>query len=96
MIKKRERIDIIYDILVALANKPQGLKPTHIMHKANLAHRQLKTYTQELIKQGFIKEITEKKNTKICITEKGHHMRNKIAEMRSFDDAFGLKREWDE
>lgn len=80
-------------MLKAIQEKPKGIKPTHLMYKANLAHRQLKTYVDELLKSESISIIETNKNQLIHINDKGNQLYNKIKEMRTFEDAFALEKE---
>ncbi|MFO7711520.1 MAG: winged helix-turn-helix domain-containing protein [Candidatus Woesearchaeota archaeon] len=90
MAKKRSRTDIIYDMLIAIQRKGGYIKPTHLMYKANLSHKQMNLYLDELMERSVIEKVKDKKNEYITITEKGTHFLNKIREMREFDTAFGI------
>ena len=92
MERKRTRIDIIRDMLMAIQNKGGRIKPTHLMYKANLSHVQMNSYLEELIEKGFIGKLTEEKsgNSYLTINERGHNFLQKLREMRSFEESFGL------
>ena len=64
MIRKRERLEIIHDILVAIKDKRDTAKPTHILYKSNLSHQMLMEYINELVKKEFIVEKIDKENKK--------------------------------
>ena len=57
MAKKRERIEIIEDILQAIRDKDGRIKPTHLMYKANLSHKSMKDYLTKLLKNNLVKFI---------------------------------------
>ena len=63
MAEKRTRLDIIGDMLLAVANKGGRIKPTHLMYKSNMSHRQMKSYLEELVEKSFVKR-TSKDNCK--------------------------------
>ena len=65
MNKKRDRLEIIKDILRAINDKGQSVKPTHIMYRANLSHQMLNLYTNDLLKRKLIAEKFNKKNKKL-------------------------------
>ncbi|MFT4343774.1 MAG: winged helix-turn-helix domain-containing protein, partial [Candidatus Woesearchaeota archaeon] len=56
MSKKRNRLEVIYDILVAIRNKNGRIKPTHILYKSNLSHKMMNEYLSDLIEKGFVEE----------------------------------------
>ena len=91
MSRKRERLEIIYDILKALQEKGGHLKPTHILYKSNLSHQMLRDYLDELIEKEFIKEeIDKKKNKSYAIKEKGFNFINDFKVIRNFMESYGL------
>ena len=83
-------MDIISDMLAIAQEKSGSVKPTHLMYKANLSHHQMKGYLDELMSQGLLTEIMEKKNKKIAITKKGREFLLQYNRMKAFEKTFGL------
>ena len=92
MARKRNRLDIISDMLISIQNKGGRIKPTHLMYKANMSHAQLKSYLEELVNKEFIEEITEEKtlNRYLILTDKGYNFIQKFNQMKEFEKTFGL------
>ena len=87
---KRDRLQVIHDILRAVADKNGRIKPTHILYKANLSHQMLEEYLGELIAKEFIKEELLKGAKTYSITQKGFDYLNKYKMITEFVDSFGL------
>ncbi len=60
------------------------------MYKANLSHKQLKLYLDELEKNKLIENNSEEKTTLISITKKGMDFTIKYSQMKEFEKTFGL------
>ncbi len=70
--KKRERLEVIYDILRIIREHHNSIKPTPLLRYSNLSSRSFAEYYTELLAKGFIKEITDKKGRKfITLSDKG-------------------------
>jgi len=50
----RTQFEVIRDVLAAIRDSKKGLRPTHVMYKANLSHDQLLKYLELLSVNGFI------------------------------------------
>jgi len=90
MARKRNRIDIIADMLSSILDKGGEIKPTHLMYKSNLAHNQMKTYLEELIEKNCVRKITKNNHEYLIITNDGSRLLEKIREMKEFERTFGL------
>ncbi|MFH2019906.1 MAG: winged helix-turn-helix domain-containing protein [archaeon] len=91
MNKKRDRLEVIHDMLQALQDKGHGVKPTHIMYKSNLSHQMLKDYLPELLEKGFIIECIEKKGKKTYrLAAKGFNFLKDYSMIKGFVDSYGL------
>ncbi len=89
MERKRNRTEIIFDMLDIIKNKNGKIKPTHLMYKANLSHKQMQLYLNELIENGLI-EKTQEKKMMIKITKKGIDFCLKYSQVREFEKTFGI------
>ncbi len=48
MIERRNKLEIIKDILNVIYEKNGKIKPTHLLYKSNLSHAKMKIYLNEL------------------------------------------------
>jgi predicted transcriptional regulator len=70
--KRRERLEVIYDLLVTIREHYNGIKPTPLLRFSNLSPNSFSDYYQELLTKEFIKEVMEKNGGKyITLTDKG-------------------------
>ena len=96
MTGRRSRLELIFDILLAIQNKGGKIKPTHLMYKSNLSHKLLNNYLEELIQKELVnveEEFMKKRKATaktVVITEKGLNFLAEFRRMREFTDAFGL------
>ncbi len=71
MSKRRDKLQIYYDILSAIKNENAiyvSIKPTRLQYESNLSYSKLMSYIEELMLKGFIVN----KQDKILISEKGY------------------------
>lgn len=90
--KKRDKMEIIHDILFVIEKKNGTAKQTQIMSKSNLSYKMMQYYLEDLLKKQFILEIGDKKKTYI-ITEKGKMFIQKYRSIKDFREAFGIDSE---
>ena len=90
MSKKRDRLQVIYDILKTISMKNGKIKPTHILYKSNLSHQMMEEYLKELISKGFIIEKQMGKSKTYELKEKGFNYLQEYRLILNFTESFGL------
>jgi len=86
---KRGKLEIIKDILAIIQNS-RSIKLTPLLRKSNLSSKSFYEYFNELKEKELIKEINDRKNKKIIITEKGLDYLNKYKNIIGFIEEFDL------
>jgi len=87
---KRDRLEIIRDILLILQNN-RPIKRTPLLRKSNLSSQRFLEYFKELLEKELIIETTDSKGKKkISLTEKGSRYLEKYRTIVSFIDEFEL------
>ena len=89
--KKRDRLEVIYDILKIIRDHNNSIKPTPLLRYSNLSSSSFSEYYGEMISKEFIKEIIDKKGRKyITLTDKGFRYLEKYRLILGFIDEFEL------
>lgn len=83
-------MDIISDMLNTIRERGGSIKPTHLMYKANLSHKQMKGYLDELIGKKLIEVGMPGKENQIVITKSGVEFNLKYLQMKNLEKTFGL------
>ena len=89
--KKRERLQVIHDILRVIRDNRNSVKPTHLLYKSNLSHQMMKDYLDELQGKGFIEEKAEGASKFYALTDKGFRYLDQYTVVTSFLESFGLE-----
>ncbi len=90
MAKKRERLEVIRDILNSVREK-RKIKPTRLLYSSNLSPQMFKTYVDELLKKGFIQiEIDKKDKKHFILSKKGSEFLQEYIIIQNFVENFGL------
>jgi predicted transcriptional regulator len=73
MIRKRNRLEVIFDILKVISNHHNSIRQTPLMRISNLSSSGFSEYYTELISKSFVKEIVDPEGVKyITLTDKGY------------------------
>jgi predicted transcriptional regulator len=90
MTKKRERLEVIRDVLKSI-NTSRQIKPTRLLYASNLSPQMFKEYINELISKGFIKfEIDKKEKKTFSLTPRGQEFLQEYKVIENFVENFGL------
>ena len=90
MKQKRERLEIIHDMLRVIRDSGNHSKPTRLLYKSNLSHKMMKEYLDYLIENRFVVESEEKGSKTYSLTERGFEYLQKYSTVLEFMDTFGL------
>lgn len=90
MAKKRERLDVVKDILLSIREN-RNIKPTRLLYASNLSPQMFKEYINELISKNFIKiDINEQEKKTFSLTKKGNDFLEQYKIIENFVKNFGL------
>jgi len=90
MTERRNKIDIIHDMLRVTNDKGGKILPTHLLYKSNLSHQRMKGYIDELKEKHLIEEVKEDTKTFFVITDAGRKFIQQYHQLKEFTEAFGL------
>lgn len=91
MAKKRERLDVIKDILRAVRDAAQPVGSTRLLYKSNLSPQMHKEYLKELLQTGLLIEKQNYKGKKTyLLTQKGYIFLEKYDRFNNFINELGL------
>lgn len=89
--KKRDRLEVIYDILNLINENHNSIKPTPLLRKSNLSSQSFNEYINELQDKQLVKEINDKKGRKFyTLTDKGFQYLEKYKTIMGFIEEFEL------
>lgn len=89
--KKRDRLEVIYDILKIISDHHNSIKPTPLLRLSNISSTSFYEYYAELISKEFIKEMTGTDKKKyITLTDKGFRYLEKYEKIQGFIQALEL------
>lgn len=89
MAKKRNRLEIIKDILSSIKEKKE-IKPTRLLYSSNLSPQMFKKYVNELLEKGLIKKEEIKKRQYYLLTSKGLEFLEQYKTIVNFIENFGI------
>lgn len=87
---KRGRLEVIKSILEIIRNSKNSIKPTPLLRKSNLSSQRFQEYLSELLEKGFIREIIDRDEKFITLTDKGFKYLERYYVITSFIEDFGL------
>ena len=89
MAKKRERLEVIRDILKVIQNS-RSIKPTRLLYASNLSPQMFKDYVDELLNKKFVKSEENEGKKTFSLTKKGQDFLMEYKVIENFVDNFGL------
>jgi predicted transcriptional regulator len=89
--KKRNKFEVIYDILSRIIDKGNSIKVTPLTRYSGLSPQSFNEYYYELLNKELIKEIMDKKGNKlISVTDRGFKYLQEYKIVLRFIDEFEL------
>ena len=91
MNKKRDRLEVIYDILKIIRDNNNSIKPTPLLRYSNLSSNSFSSYYKELKSKDLIKIIIDKNGKKhLTLTDKGFRFLERYKLILGFINEFDL------
>ncbi|HDP73842.1 MAG TPA: DUF4364 family protein [Candidatus Woesearchaeota archaeon] len=88
--RKRERMEIVYDILFSVLNRRGKMKPTQLMTKANLSYKMMNEYLDDLVEKSLVSRKKRNQHQYLEITDKGRDFIEKVIKMKRFKETIGI------
>jgi len=89
MAKRRERLEVIKDILKSIREK-RKIKPTRLLYSSNLSPQMFRDYVDELLLKKFVMLEEDGKNKFFSLTKKGNDFLEEYKVIENFVENFGL------
>ena len=91
MTKKRNKLEVVYDLLRVIAQHRNSIKPTPLLRYANLSSQGFNEYITELLGKGLIQEVRDNRGRKhYSLTDKGFRYVEQYKTIVEFIDYFEL------
>ena len=91
MNRKRDRLEVVSDILKIIRSNHNSIRPTPLLRYSNLSSQSFSEYYRELMEKGFITEVADKNGRKyVTLTDKGFKFLEKYRLIMGFIDEFEL------
>ena len=91
MNRKRDRLEVVSDILKIIRSNHNSIRPTPLLRYSNLSSQSFTEYYRELMEKGFITEVADKNGRKyVTLTDKGFKFLEKYRLIMGFIDEFEL------
>lgn len=91
MNRKRDRLEVVSDILKIIRSNHNSIRPTPLLRYSNLSSQSFSEYYRELMEKGFITEVADKNGHKyVTLTDKGFKFLEKYRLIMGFIDEFEL------
>lgn len=87
---KRGKLEIIYDILKIIQKNNNSIKATPLLRQSNVSTARFKEFFSELVAKNFVREINQKNEKFVSLTDKGFKFLEKYKTITSFIDEFEL------
>ncbi|MCX9013263.1 MAG: hypothetical protein OIN89_00450 [Candidatus Methanoperedens sp.] len=89
--RRRDRLEMIFDILNIIRNHHNSIKPTPLLRNSNLSSQGFSEYFSELLEKELIREITDDNGRKfVTLTDKGFKYLEKYKLISGFIEEFEL------
>ena len=89
MKKKRERLEVVHDILDTV-QKRRKIGPTRLLQLSNLSPQMFREYMEDLTQAGLLDERDEDGRKKYVSTDKGDRFLQEYRVFANFVDQLGL------
>jgi predicted transcriptional regulator len=91
MVKKRSKLEVIYDILKIIMLNKNSIKITPLIRRSNLSSDRFLQYLSELLEKDFVREMKDSNDGKlITLTDRGFKYIERYKTINSFISEFGL------
>ncbi|MBN1793093.1 winged helix DNA-binding protein [Candidatus Woesearchaeota archaeon] len=89
--RKRDRLEVIHDILKIVRDRHNSIKPTPLLRYSNLSSSSFSDYYKELVLKELVREESDKKGRKfVTLTDKGFKFLEKYKYILGFIEEFEL------
>jgi len=89
--KKRDRLEVIYDILSIIRDHKNSMRSTPLLRYANLSSKTFSEYFSELLNKDLVRETMDKKGIKyLSLSDKGFLYLEKYKLIIGFINEFEL------